>query len=57
MLTLSECEVALVCQKCVHQFGGLALVLIGVPESGINHTDGTLMAFRVEPSQYGVMRY
>ena len=39
MLTLSECEVALLCQRCVHQFGGLALVLVGVLESGINHTD------------------
>ena len=45
-LTLSECEVALVCQRCVHQFGGIALVLIGVLESGINNTDSALMASR-----------
>ena len=51
-LMLSECEVALLCQRCVHQFWGLALVLIGVLESGINHTDGALMALKVEPLQY-----
>ena len=52
MLILSECEVELVRQRCVHQFGGLALILIGVLESGINHTDGALMAFKVEPLHY-----
>ena len=52
MLILSECEVELVRQRCVHQFGGLALVLIGVLESGINHRDGAPMAFKVEPLHY-----
>ena len=46
MLTFSKCEVALVRQRCVHQFGGVALLLIGVLESGINHTDSALMASR-----------
>lgn len=50
--TLSECEVALVRQRCVHQFGGIALILIGILESSINHTDGALVAFKVEPLQY-----
>ena len=51
-LTLCECEVAPVCQRCVHQFGGIPLVLIGVLERGINHADGTLVAFKVKPWQY-----
>ena len=52
MLILSECEVELVRQRCVHQFGGLALIHIGLLESGINHTDGALVAFKVEPLHY-----
>ena len=52
MLILSECEVELVRERCVHQFGGLVLIHIGLLESRINHTDGALMAFKVEPLHY-----
>ena len=56
MLTLSECEVALVRQRYAHQFGGVALVLIGVHDSGINRTDSELMASRyTEPCSTWIM--
>lgn len=36
-LTLSESQVALVCQWGVHQFSSITLVLIGVLELSIHH--------------------
>ena len=48
MHALSQCQVTFICQRGVHEFLSIALILIGVVELGIDHTDDRSIVLEIE---------